>query len=274
MKRFEGILICTDLDGTLLRDDKTVSPENIEAIEYFKAHGGFFTFVTGRMPYFSHMIKEIVRPNAPIGCVNGGGIYDYGREEYLSLKTLPEDVNELVFHVVREVPGIGVIVNTKDRLYFPFDSEASRLHRLHTGMPYLTADLSDFHEPIAKIVFADHRPEAVARVAEALANHPRASEFDFIQSERMLYEILPKGVAKGAVLSPLALHLGVDIKRTVAIGDYNNDIDMLVKAGVGVAVANACPAAKAAADHITVSNEQHAIARVIADIESGAIRFE
>ena len=52
MKKFDGILICTDLDGTLLNGDSAVSKENLDAIEYFKAEGGIFTFITGRMPFF------------------------------------------------------------------------------------------------------------------------------------------------------------------------------------------------------------------------------
>ena len=59
MKKFNGILMCTDLDGTLLRNDKTISRENKEAIEYFKSEGGLFTFITGRMPsYVSDIYRE------------------------------------------------------------------------------------------------------------------------------------------------------------------------------------------------------------------------
>ena len=47
MKKFEGILMVTDLDGTLLRNDKSISEENLKAIEYFKSNGGIFAFVTG-----------------------------------------------------------------------------------------------------------------------------------------------------------------------------------------------------------------------------------
>ena len=79
MKKFDGILLCTDLDGTLLRNDKSISQENLDAIEYFKSEGGYFTFITGRMPCFSEEIYQVVRPNAPIGCINGGGVYDYER---------------------------------------------------------------------------------------------------------------------------------------------------------------------------------------------------
>lgn len=72
MGRFDGILICTDLDGTLLNSDRRISKENLEAIEYFKQEGGIFTFVTGRMPFFVSDMYEAVQPNAPFGCVNGG----------------------------------------------------------------------------------------------------------------------------------------------------------------------------------------------------------
>ena len=79
---FDGVLICTDLDGTLLKKDKSISDENKKAIEYFKNEGGYFTFVTGRMANFVKDVIHQVKPNAPIGCVNGGGLYDYENSKY------------------------------------------------------------------------------------------------------------------------------------------------------------------------------------------------
>ena len=81
MGKFDGILICTDLDGTLLGSDRKISKENIEAIEYFKSEGGLFTFITGRMPCLVNDIYNAIKPNAPFGCINGGGIYD-GKAKY------------------------------------------------------------------------------------------------------------------------------------------------------------------------------------------------
>ena len=72
MGKFDGILICTDLDGTLYRNDKTISDENKAAIEYFKSEGGLFTFITGRMPDYSEEAYMAASPNVPFGCINGG----------------------------------------------------------------------------------------------------------------------------------------------------------------------------------------------------------
>jgi Cof subfamily protein (haloacid dehalogenase superfamily) len=215
----------------------------------------------------------VIKPNAPVGCVNGGGIYDYDKEEYVSLLTLPDDVADLVIEVAEHVEGIGVVVHTPNTLYFPYDNAATVRHRARTKMEYQACDLRNFTETIAKIVFADMREEAIEKAAAFLNSHKRADEFGFIRSERTLYEILPKGISKGTLLSRLAEHLGIDMKKTVAVGDYNNDVSMIAAAGVGVAVANAVPEAKAVAKHITVSNEEHAIARIISDIEEGLIRF-
>ena len=123
------------------------------------------------------------------------------------------------------------------------------------------------------MLFGTEDEDEMAAISKTLREHPLADNFDFIRSERTLFEILPKGVHKGLALSKLVDHLGMDIGRTVAIGDYDNDVGMLGVARHGIAVANASPAAKAAADRLTVSNEDHAIAKVIYDIESGIINF-
>ena len=83
MNKFKGILFCTDLDGTLYRADKTVSKENLQAIEYFKSEGGLFTFITGRMPVIATEVYEKIHPNAPYGCGNGSCIFDGEKNKFL-----------------------------------------------------------------------------------------------------------------------------------------------------------------------------------------------
>ena len=269
MGKFDGILICTDLDGTLLRSDGTISAENIAAIEYFKREGGYFTFVTGRMPSFVSHIWEAIRPNAPFGCINGGGLYDYEAKKYVYTVEMPKTVLPLVQSVDETFADLGIQVNTFDKVYFCRENETMVNFRAVTDLPNLVCPYWEVPEAFAKIVFGSESPSDIAALEHLLRTHAMADDFDFIQSEPTLFEILPKGVGKGVALAKLAEFLGIDPTHTVAIGDYNNDISMLEVAGLGVAVSNATSETKAAADHITVSNEEHAIARVIADIESG-----
>lgn len=274
MKKFSGFLLCTDLDGTLLREDNSISKQNIEAIEYFKANGGLFTFVTGRMPCFVGDIYTAVNPNCPFGCINGGGIYDYQKQDYLWSMTLPGSVLELVEHVDKNLPEIGIQINTLGKIYSVKDNEAMVEFRKRTNLEKNPCHYGNIQEPIAKVLFCDKNEENINCLIELLNSHLLADKFNFIRSEKKLYEILPKGISKGIALLKLVQHLGLDMSKTVAIGDYNNDIEMLQIAGVGVAVANACLDAKKAADFVTVSNEEHAIAAVIDAIDQGHMLTE
>ncbi len=267
MGKFSGMLICTDLDGTLLRNDKTISKENLDAIEYFKSEGGSFTYITGRMPFTSSDIYNTINPNAPFGCANGGGLYDYPKQDYIWTSTMPDGVNELVKYIDEKFPNVGIQVNTFYKAYFCKENSVMERFRRLTGLPNLVCHYNDVNEPLAKIIFGIASEEEMSQIIELLAAHPLADKFSFIRSERTLYEILPKGIGKGTAIEKLAQHLNID--KTIAIGDYNNDISMFEAAKIGIAVANACPEALAAADYVTVSNEEHAIAKVIYDLEAG-----
>lgn len=273
MKKFEGILICTDLDGTLLCNDKSISQKNLDAIEYFKSEGGLFTFVTGRMPNTSVAIHKSVNPNAPIGCINGGGIYDFAKREYLWIAELPREALDIVEYVDEKLPWIGIQVNTSKAIYFNKYNEAMVKFRRITGLPDVRCHYRDVEEGIAKIVLTEDNEEKLLELIEMLHSHPKADKFDYIRSQEDIYEILPKGISKGTALRKLTELFGLNMNKTIAIGDYNNDISMLRAAGVGIAVANAREEVKEAADYVTVSNEEHAIAKIIEDIELGNIVF-
>ena len=273
MGAFDGILLCTDLDGTLFRKNKTVSSENREAIEFFKREGGYFTFITGRMPYYSQDACRAASPNVPIGCINGGGVYDVVEEKYIFTMPMEDGVSKVVECVDKHFPSVGIQISCFDQAYFAKDNGVMRNFRQITGVPYITCSYNDVDDPIAKILFGSDVEEEIVGVERLLLSHPLSSRFDFVRSERTLFEILPKGVNKGLSLSKLTEYLGVDPGRTIAVGDYYNDIGMFREAGIGIAVANACEGAKAAADYVTVSNEEHAIARIIYDIAEGKYKL-
>lgn len=273
MKKFEGILLCSDLDGTLLKDDKTISEENIEAIEYFKSEGGKFTFITGRMPFFVTEICKIIRPNVPFGCINGGGLYDYDKSEYIWKMQMPDEVITLVEYIDKNLPQMGIQLNTFEKTYFCKESSAMEIFRRVTNAPDYTCDYKEVKEPISKIIFASEDEKDIIKIKEMLASHPLAENFDFIQSEKILYEILPKGSGKGTAISKIVQLYNIDANKTIATGDFYNDISMFNAAKVGVAVSNACEEAKIKADYVTVSNQEHAICQIIKDLENGKISF-
>ena len=271
MGKFDGLLICTDLDGTLYKNDKTISTENKQAIDFFKREGGYFTFITGRMPYYSKDAFNAISPNAPFGCINGGGIYDGHKKEYVWRRELPLVALELVSLIDENYTDVGIQLCCFERTCFARENGTTVRFRQRTGLPEIFCDYHGFSEPLGKIMFCTDDEEKILGIERDLKSHPKSDIFDFIRSEKTLFEILPKHSSKGASLKVLADHLKIDIKRTVAVGDYDNDASMLRTAGCGIAVSNASKSALEAARFVTVSNEEHAIAKIIYDIERGRL---
>jgi Cof subfamily protein (haloacid dehalogenase superfamily) len=265
---FDGILICSDLDGTLYKNDKTISAENKEAIEFFKSEGGSFTFITGRLPYYSLDAFKAVNPNVPYGCINGGGVYDGTAKRYIWTKELSLEAIELVRYIDESFSDVGIQLCCFDKTCFAKENDTTVRFRKTTGLPNITCDYRSFSEPLGKIIFCTDEEEKLLAIEKALLTHEKADNFSFIRSEHSLFEILPKGVNKGLAIEKLAEYLNIEHKKTIAIGDYDNDVSMLKAAGIGIAVKNASPRAKDAADFVTVSNEENAIAQIISDIEN------
>ncbi len=271
--KFDGVLFCTDLDGTLFNSQHLVSKENKAAIEYFKSEGGRFTFITGRPPIIAREVYEAVEPNAPVGCFNGAGIYDFASEELLWSATVPKEADELVAMIDREVPEVGFQYNYSKGIYFCKENGAMERFRKITGVVNNYKPYTEITEPVIKIVFGDINVENIEKTERLLRGHEKAEVFDFIRSEETLFEILPKGVSKGTLLLKLAEILNIDPAMTIAVGDYNNDISMVKAAGVGYAVENAVPELKAVAERMTVSNDDHAIAKIIDELDRGIVKL-
>ena len=267
--KFDGILICTDLDGTLYRNDKTISRENKEAIEYFKDEGGYFTFITGRMPGYSLDAYNAINPNVPFGCINGGGVYDGKAKKYIWKQEMPLGFLDLIQNIDEQFSDVGIQVCLFDKTCFVKENQTMKHFRKETGLPNIVCDYREITDPVAKVIFGTDSEEEMQGVMKTLLEHPLSEKYDFIRSQKNLFEILPKGVNKGLSVTRLVEYLGIDIKKTVAIGDYDNDVGMFLAAGVGIAVSNAAKSALEACDYITVSNEEHAICRVISDLEKG-----
>ena len=275
-KKFDSIIIVSDMDGTFLGLGARVIPENIEAIEYFKKNGGKFTFATGRTHH--NIRKSLGDPkrvaNAPAITVNGACVYDFDRAESVLDVTMDvEKVVELVKYCRENLGDIALRCST------PYGFMTDKI----TGL--IKKDFDSFlsggdcgiakeidldmwqGETIHKIVFRDEADKLIL-VREAL--EPVFSEyFTFVTSSPRFLELNAKGCSKAVGVDYLRRAYSTDEKKAtiIAVGDYENDIPMICKADIGYAVANAIPSLKEVADRITVDVHDGAIAAVIQDLD-------
>lgn len=270
MGKFDNILLCTDLDDTLLTTDKKISPENQKAIEYFQSEGGIFTFATGRMPHGARLVLDFVTPNAPIVCYNGAGIYDLNKNKMIWKTALDRDAIEVVEMVEKELSFSGIEVCGEDSVYFSRMNRIVYEHKAIERFPDNFVDYHDITEPWIKVLFMQEKDE-VHKVREFIADSPYADKYEFIQSSPYYYELLPKNATKGNAALRLADILRIPNECVIGVGDNENDLSLVKQAGVGIAVSNAIDAVKDVANYITVNNNSHAISAVICALANNVI---
>lgn len=270
MGKFDGILLCTDLDDTLLTTDKRISDGNKQAIEYFKSEGGMFTFATGRVVNGAKMMIQYVSPNVPMICFNGAGIYDFVQDKMIYLKPLGKEAIEVVEFIYNTLPYAAIDVCTADASYFCRTNNILKRHKYLENLKDNYINYQDITDEWVKVIFMTEE-EQVDTVRQTIAESEFADKFDFVQSSPWYYEMLPKNSGKGNGLVELARILDVPIEKTIAIGDNYNDLTLIQNAGVGVAVANAVPEIQKAANCITVDNNSDAIRAVIGALDKGSL---
>lgn len=270
MGKFDNILLCTDLDDTLLTTDKKVSAENQKAIEYFQTEGGIFTFATGRMPHGARLALDFVTPNAPIVCYNGAGIFDLNKNNMIWKTSLDKDSIEVVEMVEKEFNFAGIEICGEDNVYFSRMNRIVYEHKAIERFPDNFVDYHDVTEPWIKVLFMQEKEE-VAQLREFIAGSRFADKYEFIQSSPYYYELLPKNATKGNAALQLADILRIPHERVIGVGDNENDLSLVKQVGVGIAVSNAVNAIKDVADYITVDNNSHAISAVISALANGII---
>ena len=273
MGKFDGILLVTDLDGTLLCTDKSISKRNTEAIARFEAEGGLFTYVTGRPPLAMAPVLDQLRPKLPIGCLNGGGVCDLKTGKFIDRTLLSRDAFALVDDIAKQFPNVGFEFVTFQTCYLYHSNAVTEELKRFERLPGNYVDSFDIPGDLCKILFGADL-ETMPALMAAVNEHPESKKYALMRTADEYYELLPKGCHKGNCLTALVKHLNVSPKRTIAVGDNSNDAPMLRVAGLGIAVANATEDAKdAAALVLSETNDQHAIAAIIERLERGELQI-
>ena len=263
-------MIATDLDGTLLHSDGTVSARSRRAIESAARAGVVVVFVTGRPPRWLTEVADATGHTGIAVSANGAVLYDLHTAQILQAHTMsPPELAALTADLRAAFPPVHFAVEYGDG----FGAEPEYVHDWQInphldrqGKPMtapLTGDLATIiDKPAVKLLAKDRGADADEFVASAdrlLAGRATVTH----SSTFGLLEIAAPGVTKATGLAEVAARAGIDAAEVVAVGDMPNDVPMLRWAGRSFAVANAHPAARAAAGDVIGSNDDDAVAILI-----------
>lgn len=234
-------LIALDMDGTLLTEEKTVSAENREAIAAALKAGKSVIMSTGRgvqsaMPY----IKELGL-NTPIVTVNGGEVWEAPGK--LLSRQLMETAAVHELHALAQKYDVWWWAYAVEGI-FNRESEAMDIDKLHwLKFGYFTEN--------------EEKLKHIRAAAETMGR------FEITNSHPCNIELNPQGISKASGVQAVCKLLGIEMSEVIAMGDSENDISMIQAAGLGVAMGNAQEEVKRIANVTTVTNDEHAVARII-----------
>ncbi len=264
-------VICCDIDGTLVRDDKSLSEVNKFWIKKaVQERGVQFTLVSGRMYNGVRPFYDQLGIWGPISCYNGGTLYDKDGQ-LVEDHRVAHDIALRVLEVQRKT-GVPMILFNDQKWYLEKKDDYLYPKKLKI---YQTDCIEGNFEALLdqfdtnKLLFMSPDKAKLDEIESLLrAMGMDKDSLTFYRSTDFL-ELMPYGVNKGTAIDALSRHFKISPSEIMAIGDDYNDIAMLKKAGFSVAVGNAVPEAKAAAKYLTASNQNDGVAKAIQNLVFG-----
>lgn len=261
-------LIASDVDGTLLDDDETVTARTRDAVGAAVDGGATFVLATGRPPRWIRQVVDALGFAPMAVCANGAVLYDPNADRIIASRTLSPDVlAELAEIATRVIPGAGLAVERVGRSAHdaatPQFVSAPGYEHAWLNPDHTEVSLEDvLSAPAVKLLIR----KAGARsgdMAAALAQHIGIQGEITYSTDNGLIEVVPLGISKASGVEELARPLGISAEDVVAFGDMPNDIPMLDWAGHGVAMGNAHPEVLAVANEVTAPNTSDGLAQVL-----------
>ena len=266
-------LVASDLDGTLVRHDGTVSALTRETLTAARDSGVPVVFVTGRPPRWMPPVVESTGHAGVAICANGGILLDLATMRVLEAHGIPGGaLDEVVTTLRTEVPGISFALEwapepgTEPDTHF--GHEHAYVPRYPVGAPPTADDVRALAagrtvvKLLARVALGGH--DADSFLEQALAHVEHLVTVTHSDSADVLLEMSALGVSKGSELARYAASLGLGPRDCAAVGDMPNDLPMLSWAEAGLAVEGAHPRVLAAADAVVPGPADDGVARVLA----------
>jgi hydroxymethylpyrimidine pyrophosphatase-like HAD family hydrolase len=255
-------LVATDLDGTLLHTDGTVTDRTRAVVDELDRLGVLVVFVTGRPVRWMDSLWHHVGDHGLAICSNGAVVYDVPRHEIARVRPIPRDAGLAAADAIRfAVPGSTFAVERTDGFGkepdYPHGPREADVPNLRVG------DLSEvFDDQVVKLL-ALHEElspgDYWSRVEQAAGRRLTTTW----SSVGALVEMSAAGVTKASTLELLCLERGIRPEQVVAFGDMPNDLALLEWAGTSYAMANAHPSVVECATHVAPPNDEDGVAQVL-----------
>ncbi|CRZ33508.1 hypothetical protein DFR55_1352 [Herbinix hemicellulosilytica] len=258
-------LIAVDLDGTLLNEDKKISERCREDVKKLKEMGKKIVIATGRpmkgiLPFIETL--DLFDENNYVVIYNGAMVQStVGEKIIYDMPVSLESYKEL-YELSRKL-DVNIHALTVNRVLTPKFNPYTEVESSINQIPVVEGpvDEIDASTKIVKVMFVDE-PEKLDSVIVQLPDWVK-QKYSVQRSAPIFLEFLNKKANKGIGVSIVAKELGIKPEEVICVGDAGNDIDMIKYAGLGVAMGNATDDVKAAADFITLTNEEDGVAQVI-----------
>lgn len=261
----EGILLASDLDGTLIDSAYQIPQRNLDALCDFMGRGGRFAIATGRAIESAYRYVRVTHPNAPCIVLNGTMLYDYRTNRVLWGNPLPPEAVSYLTHIFYHFPEVGIEVCTEKGIHVIRENPYIHRHLFRENIKHTNCSLQQVEGQWYKVFFAmDSQLMEQVRAYMETIPHQRVR---FVPSSSYYLEMLPEEADKGTALKRLTAMLDLDQNNSYAIGDYYNDIELLRAAGVGIVPQNAPMDIQKLAGHVVCRCELGAVADAIAVIE-------
>ena len=268
-------LVATDLDGTLLRSDKTISKEMEEVLSSLYDKGVIFVPTTGRAhKELPKPVRGIAHLRYAITC-NGGGVYDFKEQRYIYNFTIDKELAERVLKFSESLPVYPSFVCDGNR-YVLTEADGKIadyvLRRAAAGVLDLAQTSSNLFDTLKEMTAGlqkiflyskddDLTPDIISRLKDEFP------ELFVTTSGPIFIEINASGIDKGKTLKLLCEHLDIPIEESIAFGDASNDLAMLKAAGCAVVPENGTDEAKALADLFCESCDDDGVRKALMRLE-------
>jgi len=258
-------IVCCDIDGTLVRDDKSLSEANKFWINRLvKEKGVKFVLVSGRMLTAMKYFYSKLDIKGPVSCYNGCSFYndDY---ELIYEHRLSKDISKRILSIGRKV-GIELIFF--DDTKWIIEEKDSYSFNQKIKLYFCEPIISKFEDFLKtkdsnKILAMDPNHSKIEQFEKELRKEGIDEKLVTFYPSNNFFEVMPKGFDKGSAIDDLSRYYEIEKSQIMAIGDDYNDIGMLKKAGLSVGMKNSVPPVLEIVDYITDSNMEDGVATAI-----------